>query len=281
VSYVGFKYCPFCGGEMPQNNMMKFCPFCGEKHSLSDKKKLDIVTRETTPQHTLLIDNDIENERKHEIYITSNFHNKQLQEVSDSEYCSIMLKYAVDTNMLIENLKTVLLRSVVAIRLAVDNMPSLIIYKAKREDIASLHKTFIENQASISIIPGECSDKASTEALFPKFNKLSLQIQDSIQSIPIKLWMGDTISGIFSIKYGESKDGILVITNKNVYILYKYALTTEFRWLVISFTLLLKIVKDNNSLQFIYKNQKVESIDFLNNLDLVEAFRIIRNIVMI
>jgi hypothetical protein len=281
VSYVGFKYCPFCGGEMPQNNMMKFCPFCGEKHSLSDKKKLDIVTRETTPQHTLLIDNDIENERKHEIYITSNFHNKQLKEASDSEYCSIMLKYAVDTNMLIENLKTVLLRSVVAIRLAVDNMPSLIIYKAKREDIASLHKTFIENQASISIIPGECSDKVSTEALFPKFNKLSLQIQDSIRSIPIKLWMGDTISGIFSIKYGESRDGILVITNKNVYILYKYALTTEFRWLVISFTLLLKIVEDNNSLQFIYKNQKVESIDFLNNLDLVEAFRIIRNIVMI
>jgi hypothetical protein len=281
VSYVGFKYCPFCGGEMPQNNMMKFCPFCGEKHSLSDKKKLDIVTRETTPQHTLLIDNDIENERKHEIYITSNFHNKQLKEASDSEYCSIMLKYAVDTNMLIENLKTVLLRSVFAIRLAVDNMPSLIIYKAKREDIASLHKTFIENQASISIIPGECSNKVSTEALFPKFNKLSLQIQDSIRSIPIKLWMGDTISGIFSIKYGESRDGILVITNKNVYILYKYALTTEFRWLVISFTLLLKIVEDNNSLQFIYKNQKVESIDFLNNLDLVEAFRIIRNIVMI
>ncbi len=281
MSYVGFKYCPFCGGEMPQNNMMKFCPFCGEKHALNNKKKLDVATKETIAQQMPLIKNDLKSEKKHEIYITSKFYNKQLQEVSDSEYCSIMLKYAIDTNMLIENLEKVLLRSSFAIRLAVDNMPSLIIYKAKKEEIVGLHEIFIENQASISMIPGECNVKPNIEELFPKFNKLSLQIQESIRSIPIDLWIGDRISCIFSIKYGESKEGIVVITNKNIYILYKYALAIEFRWLVISYTLLSKIVEHNNSLQFIFKNEKVESIDFFNNLELVEAFKAIRHIVMI
>lgn len=279
--YVGFKYCPFCGGEMPQNNMMKFCPFCGEKHALNHKNKLDIATRETIVQHTNLIKNDIKNEDTHEIYITNKFYSKQLYEVTDSEYCSIILKYVNDTNMLIENLEKVLLRSSFAIRLAVDNMPSLIIYKAKREDIVGLLEIFIKSQASISVISGECNVKPNIEELFPKFNKLSLQIQESIRSVPIDLWIGDSISGIFSIKYGESKEGIVVITNKNIYILYKYALVTEFRWLVISYTLLSKIVGHNNSLQFIFKNEEVESIDFLNNLELVEAFKTISNIVMV
>ena len=281
MSYVGFKYCPFCGGEMPQNNMMKFCPFCGEKHALNDKEKLDIVIREADVQQTYLIKNDVKNEKIHEIYITSKFYNKQLQEATDSEYCSIILKYANDTNMLIQNLEKVLLRSSFAIRLAVDNMPSLIIYKAKREDIVDLHEIFIKNQASISMIPGEYNVKPNIEELFPKFNKLSLRIQESIRSIPMDLWIGDSISCIFSIKYGESKDGILVITNKNIYILYKYALATEFRWLVMSYTLLSKIVEHNNSLQFILKDEKVESIDFFNNIELVEAFKTIRHIVMI
>ncbi|MDF2635800.1 MAG: hypothetical protein K0R78_2674 [Pelosinus sp.] len=281
MSYVGFKYCPFCGGEMPQNNMMKFCPFCGEEHSLSDKKKLDIDKREMLAQQTPSINKDIENKKTHEISITSKFQNMQLQEVEDFEYCSIMLKYAIDANILIESLKKVLLRSVFAIRLAVDNMPSLIVYKAKKEDIIGLYKIFMESQSSISMIPGEFNDSPSIEEVFSKFNKLSLKMQEDIRSIPLNLWIGDSISGIFAIRYGESKDGILVITNKNIYILYKYAANTEFRWLIISYALLLKIVGKNNSLQFIYNNERVESVDFFNNLELVEAFKTISHIVMI
>ena len=36
-----FKYCPFCGGHIPPNDMVKFCPFCGEKFVLSENTSKD------------------------------------------------------------------------------------------------------------------------------------------------------------------------------------------------------------------------------------------------
>jgi len=274
ISYAGFKFCPFCGGEMPKNNMMKFCPFCGEKFLINDDVNLEINKNTVIQKEILLKKIDLEN--KYEIYITDKFQEAFLQQVSGNEYCSIMLKYAINPNQLVENLEKILLRGSFAVRLSVDNMPSLIIYKAKRANVKSLIKLFTENQASISIIPGEFNDKPTIEELFPNFNKLSLQIQQDIRTIPINLWVGDSIGCIFSVIYRKNKQGILVITNQNIYILYKNTNAANYRWLVISYTLLSKIIREDNSLQFNYKDKKVETIEFLNKLELVEAFQMIQ-----
>jgi antitoxin component of MazEF toxin-antitoxin module len=276
ISYVGFKFCPFCGGEMPKSNMMKFCPFCGEKFIKNDNEKLEINSNIVVQPKLLLKNIDLENENKHEIYITDKIHEVFSQQASGNEYCSFMLKYAVNTNQLVENLEKVLLRGAFAVRLAVDNMPSLIIYKAKRETVKSLVKLFTENQASISIIPGEFNDKLTIEELFPMFNQLSLKMQQGIRTVPINLWIGDSIGRVFSVIYRENKEGILVITDKNIYILYKNTNVAEYRWLVISYPLLSKIIREDNSLQFTYKEKKTEGIEFLNKLELLEAFRMIQ-----
>jgi endogenous inhibitor of DNA gyrase (YacG/DUF329 family) len=279
ISYVGFNFCPFCGGEMPKNNMMRFCPFCGEKFLVNDNEKLEINKKIIIQEKMPIKNIDLETNKKFEIHITDKFQKVFLQQINEYEYCSIMLKYAMNTNELVENLEKVLLRGSFAVRLAVDNMPSLIIYKAKREEIKSLVKIFTENQASISIIPGEFNDKPILEELFPMFNKLSFQMQKDIRRVPINLWVGDSLGSVFSVIYQENKEGILVVTDKNIYILYKNTNVAEYRWLVISYMLLSKIIEKDSSLQFIYKDKKVERIEFLNKLELFDAFRMIERII--
>ncbi|AIF52143.1 zinc ribbon domain-containing protein [Pelosinus sp. UFO1] len=276
MSYVGFKYCPFCGGEMPQQNMMRFCPFCGEKFLITGNKEQEINKKKTSLEN-LSLEVDIEAKKGHEILIGDEIHTKILKQVYEYEYCSIILKHAIDTQKLIDNLEKVLLRGSFAIRLAVDNMPSLIIYKVKSEEVAKLLKIFIHAQASISVVPGEFDDKPTVEQLFPMFNQLPLQLQQGIISMPINLWVGDYVSSIFFVNYRNSKTGILVITNNNIYILYKNTNASEYRWLVISYTLLSKIIIVDNLLQLIYKDSKVEEIVFVHKMDLVKAYQAIQS----
>jgi hypothetical protein len=280
ISYVGFNFCPFCGGEMPKNNMMRFCPFCGEKFLVNDNEELEINPKVTIQEKMSVKNIDLEAKKKVEIYITDKFRKAFLEQISEYEYCSIMLKYAMKTNQLVENLEKVLLRGSFAVRLAVDNMPSLIIYKAKREEIKRMVEFFIENQASISIIPGEFNPKPVVEEFFPMFNELSFQVQKDIRKVPINLWVGDSLGRVFSVIY-QDKEGILVITDKNLYILYKNTNTAEFRWLVISYILLSKVIGQNSSLQFVYKDQKVESVELLNKLELFDAFRMIETYIFV
>ncbi|SFL71859.1 zinc ribbon domain-containing protein [Pelosinus propionicus] len=276
MTYSGFKYCPFCGEELPQNHIMNFCPFCGKKTSLNDKVALEVAQHEVIKEKIVAKSSDQEKKVKNEIYIRDTL----LQQIDmHDEYYSIMLKYTTDRVNLIKILEKVLVRSAFAVRLAVDNMPSLIIYKAKRRDIVNLHIAFVKGQASVSIIPGDFDNNPSLKELFPMFGNLKLQMRKDIEGLPINLWIGDQITKVFPIIYRESKKGILVITNKNIYIIYKYAIMTEFRWLVISYTLLLKVVKDSESLEFIYKNNKVERIEFNTKQELFEAFEIIEHIV--
>lgn len=280
VLYVGFNFCPFCGGEMPKNNMMRFCPFCGEKFLVSDNEKLVINPQEIIQEKMSIKNSDLGAKKKIELHITDKFRKAFLEQISEYEYCSIMLKYTLKTNQLVENLEKVLLRGSFAVRLAVDNMPSLIIYKAKREEIKKMAEFFIENQASISIIPDEFNPKPVIEEFFLGFNELSFQLQRDIRKVPINLWVGDSSGRVFPILY-QDKQGILVITDNNLYILYKITNTAEFRWLVISYILLSKVIGENNSLQFIYEDQKVESVELLNKLELFDAFRMIETYIFV
>lgn len=280
VLYVGFNFCPFCGSEMPKNNMMRFCPFCGEKFLINNKEESVINPQVIIQERMSIKNNDLEAKKKIELHITDKFRRAFLEQISEYEYCSIILKYALKTNQLIENLQKVLLRGSFAVRLAVDNMPSLIIYKAKSEEIKKMVEFFVENQASISIIPGEFNPTPLIEAFFPMFNELNFQVQRDIRKVPINLWIGDSSGRVFPILY-QDKQGILVITDNNLYILYKITNAAEFRWLVISYILLSKVIGENNSLQFIYKDQKVESVELLNKLELFDAFRMIETYIFV
>ena len=40
MSYSNFKYCPFCGSHITDNNLVKYCSFCGGNLLLNDDKAL-------------------------------------------------------------------------------------------------------------------------------------------------------------------------------------------------------------------------------------------------
>lgn len=271
MSYVSFKYCPLCGEEMPQNNMMKFCPFCGGRIPLEDNQKQEIYCKESISAKKDIPRKKVETliKGKIEIDITDKYYNSFLKQIGRYECSSIMLKSASDTQKLVHELEKVLLRGSFAIRLAVDNMPSIILYKNKSEDVVNLSKIFIDNQASISVIPGDFNDKMTVEQLFPIFSDLDMQMQQIIKSVPINLWIGDKILGVFAITYRDTYTGILAISDKNIYVVYNS--NTEKQWLVISYSLLLRIVAVDNCLQFIYKDKKVESVVFRDKQEIVKC----------
>ena len=280
MSYISFKYCPFCGEEMPQNNRMKFCPFCGKEFQENNSSKQEnehkesIAVQDTGLQRRA----DADYNEKDEIDIDDRYFTGFLKQAGRYTYCSIMLKHAIDAQRLVKNLEKVLLRGVFAIRLAVDNMPSIILYKNKGEDVVKLVKIFVEEQASISVIPGDFSDKVKVEQLFPMFDTLDFQMQQMIKKVPINLWIGDKPFGVFPIMYRENNEGILVITDKNIYVVYNN--NSDYQWLVISYTLMSKIIIENSLLQFIYKDKKLERVVFNHKQDAIKTFKYIQQIVL-
>jgi hypothetical protein len=279
MSYVSFKYCPFCGEEMPQNNMMKFCPFCGKEFPQHNSEE-----QENNHKKTIAVENVVASSRentvtrdKDEIDIDDKYFTGFLKQIGRYTFCSIMLKHAIDTRKLVRNLDKVLLRGVFAIRLAVDNMPCIILYKNKGEDVVNLVKIFMEDQASISVIPGDFNDNVTVEQIFPMFAALAPHMQQIIKKVPVKLWIGDKPLGVFPIIYRDNNAGIFAITDKNLYIIVNN--NSEYQSLAISYTLLSKVKIEDRSLQFIYKNEQFESVVFNLKQDALQSFQYIRQIV--
>ncbi len=277
MSYSNFKYCPFCGVDISQNQLIKFCPFCGEKLFKNDqkieKKEIDnLPMQDNLVLETLIVGNNKEYEMNLDQY------NRNAEHFIQSEYYSIILKDAPNKQNLIRKLEKVLERDYFAIRLAIDNIPNIIIYKAKSDDIIHLSKIFREEQASISIVAGDFNNKPVLNEIFHTFN---LQEQDIIQHIPRSLWVGDKICGIFSNTYHENKKGLMIISDKNIYFLPNETYTPAYRWFVRSYSILSKIIMQENRLEFFYKDSSITSIIFPEKKSSLDAYECIENMIQV
>lgn len=269
-----FKYCPFCGGHIPQNKMVKFCPFCGEKFVVNENISTDshcdspIIMQDKlkVEQLPLLRDEEVE------INIDK-YRQKKMLKIIASECYSIILKNAPNKQALVRKLEKILLRGSFAIRLAVDTIPSIIVYKAKSEDIIYLTEVFIEEQASVSIVTGDFNSKPAIEEVFMIFDTLDVQTQSIIKQLPINLWLGDHIRGVFTKTYQDNHEGITIITDKNIYFVPTEIRTLTYRWFVRSYHLLSKVVIEDDYLQLTYEDNIVTSIYFINKQKLLEAYQ--------
>lgn len=263
-----YKYCPFCGAHIPQHTMIKYCPFCGGNILLETNK----IENPHSNEKAVLI-----SEVSTEFIINDT--NKNLKKFIDSEYYSVVLKDAPNKQDLVRKLEKVLLRGYFAIRLAIDNMPSIIIYKARSQDIRDLSQIFREEQASISIIQGDFNNKPPVEEVCNFIDKSNIETRQIIETMPLNLWLGDLIQGVFLGTYKENIEGSLVITDKNIYFIYKETVNTNYQWFVKSYNLLSKVVMKNNYLELIGVNMSVTSITFIDNKRLSDAYQCIQSAV--
>ncbi|MBP2628596.1 MAG: hypothetical protein H6Q68_3307 [Firmicutes bacterium] len=278
--YPSFKYCPFCGEHIPQQNIVKFCSFCGGKLLFIDNKSQKIQSDENIIfQDKLRLEHMIKIHDEHPEINIDGYNKVNLDKFIQSEYYSIILKDVSNKQRLIQKLEKVLLRGSFAIQLAVDNIPSIIIYKTKGYDIPFLNKIFIEEHASVSIVPGDFNTKPDVEEVFNGFDRFSIKTQKIIKSLPINLWLGDIICGIFPNNYKENNEGIVVITDKNIYFIPNEIYINTNRWFVRSYSLLSKVIIQDNCLLLIDKGMNVTSIAFADQQKLADAYQCINHIV--
>ena len=266
ISQSIFNYCPFCGGNLVLSN---------SKNQVSQYDDNILVQRNLVLKQ-LAANNDECNETNFGVYNKTN-----LEKILVSEYYSIVLKDAPNRQSLVRKLEKVLLRGYFAIRLAVDHMPSLIIYKAKGDDIKYLNELFIEEQASTSMIAGDFNHIPVIEEVFEMFDQLGAQTQQTIKQIPIKLWMGDRIHGIFPNNYRENSKGVMIIADKNIYFLPDEVCNLTQRWFVRSYNVLSKVVIQDNCLEFTYKDARVVNITFADHNKLLDAYHCIYDAIQI
>ena len=277
MSELKFKYCPFCGGQIPQVSLIKYCPFCGTDFFAppNTRENKQVITDKITIQ-----DSNIQDEKNYmECNIEQNY-KMIIKRLGNAEYYSIILKGVSNKQSLVDRLEEVLLRGSFAIRLAVDNIPNIIVYKARKEDITFFSRVFFEEQASISIIPGDFNDKPLIGELFNDFNTLHCKVQHSIKGMPLHLWLGDQILAVFPNTYKDDKEGIVVVTDQNMFFIYENTLDVTDAWFIRSYSLLLKVAVDQKQLELTDKESQVHYITFQDKDQLLYAYQCIKKAVI-
>ena len=146
-----------------------------------------------------------------------------------SRFCTIVLKSCHRRENLARRLGTVLLRGYFAIRMAIDTMPCILVYKGKVSDLPSLLPIFREEGAVISLIGGDFEPHINISQLFYPLT-LSESTATLLKKFPSQLWLGEKPLFATAVQALE-RDGLLVITHHHLYFLYLSGNTPE--WFIL------------------------------------------------
>lgn len=160
---------------------------------------------------------------------------KQEDLMESENYYSIILKSCSDKSRLSSKLAHVLRRGPTAVKMAVDTIPSVILYKAKAHELEHVLDVLKDEYSAISIIHGDFAPCVVVGTAFPDFSQLEDKVKITIRSVPSTLWLGDRILGVYSDVCFEEKDGVLVVTDHHVYFLFTPEKGAESDWFVIPF----------------------------------------------
>lgn len=152
-----FKFCPACGEELPQEQNILFCPFCGKKIGAAtmEQDKRPVSVRTETLQ------------REGQVYFEKTQTRIGQQVVSstpvpadmdlEEEHYTVVLIDVVNRDRLVKRLSSIMQRTPLAIRMAVDMTPCIILYKGKQCDVQWLTDVLAEEGAKFSVVTGDAA----------------------------------------------------------------------------------------------------------------------------
>ncbi|WP_176215535.1 hypothetical protein [Sporomusa malonica] len=126
------------------------------------------------------------------------------------------------------------MRGKLAIRMALDQMPAVIIYKGKVDTIVPVLRAFTAEKAAITVTTDGVPPSLALYKIYPGLLDLSPELQLLLVDVPPKLWLGETIHIIVPANFLGS-DGALVITSHAVYFIDKPDGDKECRSLIIPY----------------------------------------------
>lgn len=174
---------------------------------------------------------------------------------SEYKYYSIVLKGCSNRTKLAGSLEKLLLRGRLAIKMALDNIPSVIIYKGNVDNIASIYNTFAAEYAAITILPDGVPPAIPLSKKYRDFITVPSDIQPLLTGVPDNLWLGEAIHRIIPANFLD-ETGAMVITSHAIYFIDKPAGDTECRWLILPYNQIisLKINETDSNLTINYQD---------------------------
>lgn len=154
---------------------------------------------------------------------------------SEYNYYSIILKSCSEREKLGSRLEKTLLRGRMAIKMALDNIPSVIIYKGNVDNIVSVFNAFAAEYAAITILPDGVPPALPIAKKYRDFVNIDPNIQTLLNHVPENLWLGEAIHRIVPASFLD-ETGALIITSHAVYFIDKPAGNTQCRWLIIPYS---------------------------------------------
>ena len=304
---LSYKFCPFCRADLSEHRAgIKFCPFCGENIGTGDvvtqplagtEDEFDVIEVKTLDDVIKCYEHFVQAKRSQgmpepQILLEAEALVKKLKskvdlkfkaissppirpgvESREVDYYSVVLKACPRRESLARKLEVLLERGYFAIRLAMDTIPSLVIYKGKVDKKNSIIRVFKEEKAAITVIPGNFDANPRVEDFFPDWDKVDITMQELLKAVPVKLWMGDIIAGaVYGTMHGGRDKGVLVITDQALYFLFKHKEEDICRWEVMPYYLIKEISMDTEDLEIIYKDATEEFIAIEDRQDLAQSY---------
>ncbi len=154
---------------------------------------------------------------------------------SEYKYYSVILKGCSHREKLISCLEKTLLRGRLAIKMALDNIPSIIIYKGNVDNIVPVYNAFSGENAAIAILPDGVPPALPISKKYREFFNISPEIQTLLATVPDNLWLGEAIHRIVPARFLD-ETGALVISSHSIYFIDKPAGDNHSRWLIIPYS---------------------------------------------
>lgn len=153
---------------------------------------------------------------------------------SESNYYSIILKGCSHRENLGRRLEKTLLRGHLAIKMALDTIPSVIIYKGNVDMIGPIFQALLAEYAAITILADGVPPALPIAKKYRDFPNISPELQALLVSVPENLWLGEAIHRIAPANFLD-ETGALVVSSHAIYFIDKPAGDTNCRWLIIPY----------------------------------------------
>lgn len=275
------RFCPACGARLPATPV-KYCPACGESLAAFmtteppvaadlpattyvaalrryDQYIADLQAQNLDPAEIRRQAADMFAKLKAQFPARPHrpaFVIRPLVEEPPAELFSIVLKNCADRERLAGRLSQVLCRSRVAIRMAVDMVPCIIVFKSKQDDIQAAVRILDSENLYYTVIKGDFAAEPPLEEIIPGYAALSADLQLACRSAPAALWLGETVRMVVPATNMAGASVAVAVTDRALFIAAFTGSAEPSDWRILPFTRLASVIgrDDRQALEFIQRD---------------------------
>lgn len=296
------RFCPACGGRLPQGEGIRFCVHCGQKLAglmpeedsflAAVAEPVDDVALPPVSDQAPLIDAVPQHAsarrqvRPRRIVVADKPARPAVTETrrtapaagpatTDEQY-SVVLKTIADKERLIGRLSQVLSRGTTATRMAVELVPGVIVYKNSAADIRPVLDILNGEGLYYTVIQGDFDMKLSLHERIPDFARLDGTLQQLLAQVPAGLWLGETVQFVCDEVLWENDSHVLVVTDQALYMINQPALDQPPAWRIIPFAQLANVAlhAEDEELECLFKEYgREECLHIQDQDDLTQVYR--------